>query len=304
MTAAVTTIENVSGAWHTMPAPFQRCLAPGEIVHSTITMADLATLYGCTVQDLQRIAVSGVTMAPLPIVARAPGGSVTATSGLDDAPDFVGRDVAADDLTIDALSCATVTASSLTSGRVPFASTAGLLVDDGDMTFATNKLTVTNAEVTTALTQGASGSIAAGSGGISTTGDLSAAGGFRQQLGPFIGTLAGSQTDTVVPPAGVASAPGWVAQRAGSVVGFSIAVSAAVTGAGLQAAASVRINGTKIAATLLAVTQAGAETEARYAVAKDVALHTFAAGDNIDVVYTSGAIENTPVLSAWVEIEQ
>ncbi|MCC6649079.1 MAG: hypothetical protein IT374_26360 [Polyangiaceae bacterium] len=73
----------------------------------------------------------------------------------------------------------------------------------------------------------------------------------------------------------MASAPGWVAQRAGSIVGFSAALSAAITGAGLAVA-----------------------------VAKDTALHTFAAGDNIDVVYTSTGISNTPVISAWVEIEQ
>jgi len=38
---------------------------------------------------------------------------------------------------------ATVTADSLTSGRVPFASTNGLLIDDSDFTFATDTLTVT-----------------------------------------------------------------------------------------------------------------------------------------------------------------
>ena len=36
----------------------------------------------------------------------------------------------------------TVTADSLTSGRVPFASTNGLLIDDSDFTFATDTLTV------------------------------------------------------------------------------------------------------------------------------------------------------------------
>lgn len=32
MTAAVTTIENVSGTWHTLPAPLQGVLAPGQTV--------------------------------------------------------------------------------------------------------------------------------------------------------------------------------------------------------------------------------------------------------------------------------
>jgi hypothetical protein len=41
----------------------------------------------------------------------------------------------------------TGTFSTLTSGRVPFASTAGLLVDDADMTFATDTLTVTKATI-------------------------------------------------------------------------------------------------------------------------------------------------------------
>lgn len=309
MTAAVTTIENTTGAWHTMPAPFQRVLAPGETVHSTITMANLATLYGCTVQALEGIDVSGVTRPALPIRARAASVGAEATDGLDDAPDFVGRDLSIDDITlddatVDALVCASATVSGLTAGRVVIAGTGGLLADDADLTFATATLTATNLVATTAITQGASGSIAAGTGGISTTGDLSAVGGFRQQVGPFAGALAADQTDTVIRPAAVASAPGWVAQRAGSIVGFSAAISAALTGAGTTVAVSVRINGTIVAATQLDFTQAGAETEDRYAVAKDVALHTFAAGDNIDVVYTSTTITNTPAISAWIEVEQ
>lgn len=42
-----------------------------------------------------------------------------------------------------------ITLGSLTSGRVPFASTAGLLVDDSDFTFATDTLTVTKIAATT-----------------------------------------------------------------------------------------------------------------------------------------------------------
>ena len=42
----------------------------------------------------------------------------------------------------------TVTPDSLTSGRVTFASTNGLLVDDADMTFSTDRLTVTGATIT------------------------------------------------------------------------------------------------------------------------------------------------------------
>lgn len=42
-----------------------------------------------------------------------------------------------------AISCTTLTASTLTSGRVPVVSTGGLLVDNAHMTFATDTLTVT-----------------------------------------------------------------------------------------------------------------------------------------------------------------
>lgn len=49
----------------------------------------------------------------------------------------------------DTLSATKVAMSSLTSGRVPFATTAGLLVDDSDMTFATDTLTVTGLSVGT-----------------------------------------------------------------------------------------------------------------------------------------------------------
>lgn len=285
MTAAVTTIENVSGTWHTLPAPLQGVLAPGQTVHSTITLANLATLYNCTAQALQRIPVTGITHPALPIVASPASVGQAATSGLDDDPDLVGRNLTVAGIT----ASATVSAEQLTS------------TDDATVTDALTAATVTG---TTSVATGAAGSASVGTGGISTTGDLSAAGGFRQQLGPFIATLAAGQTAAAVLPAGVASAPGWVAQRAGSITGFSAAVSAAVTGADQSATVKVRINGTAVAAANLAFTQAGAETEKRYAVAKDVALHTFAAGDNIDVVYDSDTITNTPVLSAWVEIEQ
>lgn len=42
-------------------------------------------------------------------------------------------------------------ASALTSGRVPFATTGGLLLDDADMTFATDTLTVTKEVISTSL---------------------------------------------------------------------------------------------------------------------------------------------------------
>lgn len=48
-------------------------------------------------------------------------------------------------------SIASLTLSSLTSGRVPFATTAGLLTDDADLTFATDTLSFTKGIITTSL---------------------------------------------------------------------------------------------------------------------------------------------------------
>lgn len=50
-----------------------------------------------------------------------------------------------------AISATSVTDSGLTSGRVVIASTGGLLADDGDLTFSTDRLTATNLTVGTAL---------------------------------------------------------------------------------------------------------------------------------------------------------
>ena len=54
--------------------------------------------------------------------------------------------------TFAALSVTSITASSLTSGRVPVTSTAGLLIDDADLTFATDTLTATKISAPTHVT--------------------------------------------------------------------------------------------------------------------------------------------------------
>lgn len=148
---------------------------------------------------------------------------------------------------------------------------------------------------------GVGGSMSAGTGGVSTTGDLEAAGGFRSQIQGFTATLAAAGTNTAFARFGVA-ARSWIAQRAGSIVGISAKLSAAITGAGTTASVRVAINGTPVAATALLFTQAGAETEMYLTFAKGT--HAIAAGDEVSVVVTTTAIENTPVVMADVEIEQ
>jgi hypothetical protein len=142
---------------------------------------------------------------------------------------------------------------------------------------------------------------------ITTTGDLTAAGGFRQTVGPFTapgaaGVTAASQTnlDCRYSHPVTAAATSFVAPRAGSIVGISAQLSAAITGAGTTIVCKPTVNGTEVdlAATL---TEAGAETEATNTAAKDT--HAFAAGDVIGFSYTSTGISNTPALVGSLEIE-
>lgn len=74
-----------------------------------------------TANQITASAATGAVTLSIPATFIAPG-SIAATTGV---------------------SGTTGTFSTLTSGRVPFASTAGLLIDDADMTFAIDTLTVT-----------------------------------------------------------------------------------------------------------------------------------------------------------------
>ena len=156
------------------------------------------------------------------------------------------------------------------------------------------------------------GDIIATAGDITATaGDLAAVGGFRTVVGPFTapgaaGVTAASQTDLglryVFDTAAVID---FVATRAGSVMGLSIALDTACTTAGQAITCKVTINGTEIVGgPEPSCTTDGGETEASAVIAKDVAAAVFAAGDTIGVSYTSGTIGNTPKLVATVEIEQ
>lgn len=146
-------------------------------------------------------------------------------------------------------------------------------------------------------------------GDLTATGDLDAAGGFRQSLSfcapGAAGVIAASQTnlDCRHVPSVTAMASGWRAPRAGSITGLSASLSAAITGATSVLAVKVTKNGTEVGAGLdLSMTTAGAETSDYATQAKDVT--TFAAGDLIGVSYTSdAALSNTPALVVDVEIE-
>ena len=141
-------------------------------------------------------------------------------------------------------------------------------------------------------------------GDCTVTGDLAAAGGFRTVLGPFYVTTAADQTDAQL-TWGAAATHEYVAIRAGSVMGLSAQLSAAITHAGAGTLdVEVAINGTPIVSgPTVAFTTGGAEVKGQDTAAKDASGHTFAAGDLITVVYTSNTITNTPTLNAYVEIE-
>lgn len=143
----------------------------------------------------------------------------------------------------------------------------------------------------------------------SYAGEIDAAGGFRQPVGPFAapgaaGVTAASQTNLdcryVHTVTGIAS--GYVAPRPGSIVGLSGQLSAAITGAGTTIIAKATVNGTEVGAALdITFTQAGAETT-RFAVTTKDAI-PYAAGDVLGVSYTSTGISNTPALVCSLKIE-
>jgi hypothetical protein len=185
--------------------------------------------------------------------------------------------------TTQSLTVSALTDSGLTAGRITLASPAGLLADDAGLTYDT------------------AGDALAVTGTGTFTGDIAAAGGFRQSIGTFEVVLAASQTGTRTKLGGTING-GWVAPRAGSVTAFTAMLSAAVTGGGFSATLKVFKNGSLLNAALnLAFTQAGAETTKSVTAAKDT--YTFAAGDILDVRYDSTAITNTPDCWAAIEVE-
>ena len=151
--------------------------------------------------------------------------------------------------------------------------------------------------IDTAITTTGNVSAAAGT----FTGDLSAAGGFRSTVGPWtVAALAAGQTDTAA-VYGIASME-FIAPRAGSIVGISAQIDAAITGASQSVQVKAAINGTAlVSGPEVDFTQAGGEVKGQATAAKDT--HAFAAGDRISIVYDSDTITNTPALVAQVEVE-
>lgn len=142
---------------------------------------------------------------------------------------------------------------------------------------------------------------------IVTTADIDAGGGFRRSVGPFTapgaaGVTAASQTnlDCRYSHTVTAIATGFVATRAGSIVGLSSQLSAAITGAATTIVVSATVNGTEVAL-INTLTQAGGEQKAQASAAKD--LLAFVAGDVLGVSYTSTGISNTPALVATLDVE-
>lgn len=182
-----------------------------------------------------------------------------------------------DDLTVtDAIACVSLTATGAVQGATVVA-TAGLTV----------------------------GTTAA------ITGDVSAAGGFRQMIGPFTapgaaGATAASQTnlDMRISHTVTAMASSFVATRAGSIMGLSAQLDTAITTAGAEMFLTCKVtkNGTElVSGPEVAFSSTTALTKGNDTKAKDA--HTFVAGDVIGVSYTSTVIDNTPALVAMVEIE-
>lgn len=144
---------------------------------------------------------------------------------------------------------------------------------------------------------------------VTASGDLAAAGGFRQMVGPFAApgaaaVTAASQTNLDLRYEHVAAfAAGFVATRAGSIMGLSGQLDTAATGGTATIAVKVTKNGTELGSALdLSFTTAGAEVKDYATTTKDSV--TFVAGDVIGVSYTSSAdLSNTPKLVATIEIE-
>lgn len=144
---------------------------------------------------------------------------------------------------------------------------------------------------------------------LTVTGDVSAAGGFRRDLAfaapGAAGVVAAAQTNLdmrhVHPISAVAS--GYVAKRAGSIVGLGAQLSAAVEGASGSVVAKATVNGTEVGAALdLTFTTVNGLTKAYAVAAKDSI--AFAAGDVLGMSYTSHAgVSNTPALWGDLEIE-
>jgi hypothetical protein len=116
----------------------------------------------------------------------------------------------------------------------------------------------------------------------------------RSVLGTGTEVAAASQTDNVININGAASIP---MVRAGSITGFRVTLSGAPTVANI--AVSIYKNGSIVAATTLTFVPAAAATQV---VTINAGSSTYLATDVLSLGYTSGAIGNTPTITATIEI--
>lgn len=143
--------------------------------------------------------------------------------------------------------------------------------------------------------------------GLAVTGDITAAGGFRQTVGVFVseGVASGdnatpaNSTSVAIGPMGLAGAA-HVAKRAGSITGLGFHLDADPAGSAIVVA--VTINGAVQAATATTLA-AGATRYASATFAKDAV--PFAAGDRIALAVRTGSgwTATTANLAGDVEIE-
>ena len=115
--------------------------------NSTFASTTIANLGTVTTADIDGGTIDGCTIATSDVTVGT-GKTLTVSAGTlttSAAQNLAIVEGCASNIDVGAydLRAQTVTADSLTSGRVPFASTNGLLIDDSDFTFATDTLTVT-----------------------------------------------------------------------------------------------------------------------------------------------------------------
>lgn len=241
------------------------------------------------------------------------GDDLTATDDITAGDDLVVTDdasVGGDLAVTGAVTAASLTATGLVQAADLTATDDLAVTDDatigGDLAvtgaLSSGAATLASAAVTAGLTVGTTAAI---------TGDVSAAGGFRQMVGPFTapgaaGVVAADQTnlDMRISHTVTAAASSFVAVRAGSIMGLSAQLSAAIETAGAEMFLTCKVtkNGTElVSGPEVAFSSTTALVKGQDTKAKDA--FTFVAGDVIGVSYTSTTISNTPALVAMIEIE-